>query len=202
MKHFFILMTFFFSGAAIADLNYEDKQKVSRVINNVVESVNSNDLESIAQNLTSDSSSELMIKIRKNLTGKSIRYRQDLSSWTQLSPDKVRVEGDFSAKGVGWSKQGPGIFFELEKHQGAWQISDTNFYKFELDLTILYFLIPLALAIFGFWLWMLIDMMMKEIPQNVKVVWLLLFMFFHIITAIVYFFKRNKYSCINNKVNV
>ncbi|MDA3799025.1 MAG: DUF4190 domain-containing protein [Kiritimatiellae bacterium] len=52
------------------------------------------------------------------------------------------------------------------------------------------FMIPF-IALFGFWIWMLIDCLTKESPQgNDKIVWTLVVIFGSIIGAFLYFFIR------------
>lgn len=52
-------------------------------------------------------------------------------------------------------------------------------------------LIPLALALLGFWLWMLIDCATKEPDQgNNKIVWILVIVLAGWIGALIYFFAR------------
>ena len=47
----------------------------------------------------------------------------------------------------------------------------------------------LALAAFVFWIWMLIDCAMnRSIDGTMKIVWILLILFLHLLGALIYFF--------------
>ena len=58
-------------------------------------------------------------------------------------------------------------------------------------MLVLAILLPLAIACFGFWIWMLIDCATNE-PEtgNNKVVWIIIIVFAHIIGALIYWTCR------------
>jgi Phospholipase_D-nuclease N-terminal len=58
------------------------------------------------------------------------------------------------------------------------------------------FLLPIALAIFAFWIWMLISAIQnKGLTEGEKIAWVLVIALLHILGALLYFFighpKRN-----------
>lgn len=57
-----------------------------------------------------------------------------------------------------------------------------------------FFLIPLGVALFAFWIWMLIDCIKNEnISGNEKVAWVLVIALTHLLGAVIYFFAgRNR----------
>ena len=58
-------------------------------------------------------------------------------------------------------------------------------------MLVLAVLLPLAIACFGFWIWMLIDCATNEPDTgNNKVVWIIIIVFAHIIGAILYYVVR------------
>ena len=61
-----------------------------------------------------------------------------------------------------------------------------------LEFIILFLImLPVCLAAFAFWVWMLVDCAMKEPSQgNDKIVWVLVILFTHFIGAALYFFIR------------
>jgi Na+-driven multidrug efflux pump len=64
-----------------------------------------------------------------------------------------------------------------------------------LSLSLFFVLIiPIVLACFGFWLWMLIDCATNEADHgNNKVVWIIIIVFAHIVGAIIYWiFRRDQ----------
>jgi len=64
-------------------------------------------------------------------------------------------------------------------------------------LPLLLFLIPLGLAAFAFWIWMLIHAAQnKGLSEGEKVAWVLIIVLVHFLGAVIYFFvgrpKRNQ----------
>jgi uncharacterized membrane protein YedE/YeeE len=58
-------------------------------------------------------------------------------------------------------------------------------------VTVLAILLPLVIACFGFWIWMLVDCATNEPDTgNNKVVWIIIIVFAHIIGAILYYVVR------------
>jgi len=56
---------------------------------------------------------------------------------------------------------------------------------------LLLFLVPIVLAIFAFWIWMLVDCATKESDQgNDKIIWILVIIFTHWLGALIYFLVR------------
>jgi len=56
---------------------------------------------------------------------------------------------------------------------------------------LLFFLVPIVLAIFAFWIWMLVDCATKESDQgNDKIIWILVIIFTHWLGALIYFLVR------------
>ncbi len=54
---------------------------------------------------------------------------------------------------------------------------------------LLLFLIPLGLAVFAFWIWMLIHAAQnKGLSEGEKVVWVLIIVLVHFLGAVIYFF--------------
>lgn len=52
---------------------------------------------------------------------------------------------------------------------------------------------PLMLLVFGFWIWMLVDVLRKDFPgENEKVIWVLVVVLLSWIGALVYFFVGRK----------
>jgi len=52
------------------------------------------------------------------------------------------------------------------------------------------------LAFFAFWLWMFVDLLTKQkkMKQNDKIIWVVLFLVFSLITAIVYAIIKKKWK--------
>ena len=63
--------------------------------------------------------------------------------------------------------------------------------KLLLSLLLALFLVPLALACAGFWVWMLVDCAVNEPSEgNDKIVWILVILFASFLGAIIYFLAR------------
>ena len=59
------------------------------------------------------------------------------------------------------------------------------------EILLILFLVPVALAFFAFWLWMLVDCATKEPSQgNDKIIWILVIIFTHWIGALIYYLVR------------
>jgi hypothetical protein len=52
------------------------------------------------------------------------------------------------------------------------------------------FWLILGIAIFAFWLWMLIDILGSSMPTNDKILWALVIFFLPLIGSLIYFFVR------------
>lgn len=59
------------------------------------------------------------------------------------------------------------------------------------EILLILFLVPVALAFFAFWVWMLVDCATKESSHgNDKVIWILVIIFTHWIGALIYYLVR------------
>ena len=66
---------------------------------------------------------------------------------------------------------------------------NTMFAIIELGILCLGF--PIAVALFAFWIWMLVDCLTKESSEgNDKLVWTLVIVFLHALGAVIYWFGR------------
>lgn len=68
--------------------------------------------------------------------------------------------------------------------------------EFILMLLAIFFLLPIALAVVAFWIWMLISAIQnKGLSEGEKIAWVLAIVFLHWLGALIYFFvghpKRN-----------
>jgi Phospholipase_D-nuclease N-terminal len=58
-----------------------------------------------------------------------------------------------------------------------------------LLLAMMFFLIPLALVMTVFWIWMLVDAVTnKNLTDIQKLIWVLVILFVHFVGALIYFF--------------
>lgn len=61
--------------------------------------------------------------------------------------------------------------------------------EFILILVAALFLVPLALAAFAFWIWMLVSAIQNQgLTEGEKIAWVLVMVFVHFLGAILYFF--------------
>lgn len=61
------------------------------------------------------------------------------------------------------------------------------------EILLLLFLIPLALATFAFWIWMLIDCAKNnQLADTERIAWILVIVFAHFLGALIYFFAGRK----------
>lgn len=54
------------------------------------------------------------------------------------------------------------------------------------------FFFAMALAVFAFWLWMLVDCLAHEPPGMEKIVWILVILFTHVVGAVLYLVIRRR----------
>ncbi|MEI6075275.1 MAG: PLDc N-terminal domain-containing protein [Verrucomicrobiota bacterium] len=58
-----------------------------------------------------------------------------------------------------------------------------------LPLLIIFFILPIVLALFAFWIWMLISATQnKGLTDGEKIAWVLVIVLVHVLGAIIYFF--------------
>ena len=113
---------------------------------------------------------------------------------------KYLIEG----RGIGgtWSTQGLSTYVVLEDGPEYMTITDTDLQEalfmpsveniLEDFGVLLYLFVAIGLAGTGFWIWMIVDLMKREIPD--KILWIILVIFAGFIGALIYFFTgRNKY---------
>lgn len=112
----------------------------------------------------------------------------------------VRVNSNYSIEVRGpngnWNKSGLGVYFVFEETDGSYLISDTNLNKAVGPIDIAGFFSDYGALIGGimlfmlissaFWIWMLIDLIQRDVPN--KPLWVIVLVFTGVLGAIIYFF--------------
>ena len=182
-----------FSSTVFAGTSPQDKTQIQDQVILIANSVNNNDVDAILNILSKNARLELRNEIETNLRGKTIKFQQEINSYEDFGDNKVKVKGVFAAEGLNWNVKGFSNYFIFERVNGQWLLFDTNFHqkmssKGMLTVMVIMFaiFIPLFLAFFGFWLWMLIDCIKKQFED--KVLWIILIAILGLLGAVLYFF--------------
>jgi hypothetical protein len=196
---FLLTVSLFLSGTAIlaqAGISQADKQQITDNLDNLVQAVNTGNVQKIASLISPDNTA-LQSEVQDRIRG-GIAYQFDYSPFDKnarvLGESKIKVTGKFAASGVGWNISGLSTYFVFEKSPNQqWLITETDFHqKLGSDYTLNFikkiFIIigPIFLVSFVFWLWMLIDCAKREFDD--KALWIILLIFLNFIAAILYFF--------------
>lgn len=195
-----LLGLFLVSGLVVFAVSSEEKIEIQQRISLIEEAINSGEIQEIVDLVSPNALPELKDEILVELGGKSIQFQEEISTYEDLTEDKVKVKGRFSAKGMTWTVSGLGNYFIFEKVDDKWLLLETDFHKKLNPAFVLKFIkkifvfgLPIFAFMFIFWIWMLIDCAKK--PVKDKVAWVLIIVFAGIIGAIVYFFvERKKYK--------
>jgi len=193
-----ILVLFFFSSKASADILAVDKVEIRKNISSIEQSLENGDSSGIVSRLSPNALPSLRNEIEDSLGDKKIHFNEtNISDWISVSSSTIRVNGSFSASGPNWKMNGLGNYFVFEKVEGRWLLLDTDFYqKFsskywgEILRTVFTFVLPVFIITFSFWIWMLVDCLNRPIKD--KLVWVLILIFLNFLGAILYFFIERK----------
>ena len=191
---FFLLLASVLWGERITTnepLSMKDKYQIGEKLKNFVTAVNDKNYKLIAT-FVSDTEPNLVKEIQDKMSDTNSYALGYSLSEAETTPDgNVKIIGKYKAAGVGWKVEGFSTYFVFKNMNGDWILVDTDFYKgFSFWGLIPFFLFFLAL--FSFWLWMLIDCARSDDQKRVK--WILLLVFLNIIGAVFYFFlvKRKR----------
>lgn len=104
----------------------------------------------------------------------------------------VEVKTRFTAEGNGWHTSGTRATFEFENSSGKWLLADSNLHEkvgtgYILKTLGIFALIalPLFIAFFAFWIWILIDALQREHPN--KITWIVSIFIFQLPASIIYY---------------
>ena len=183
-----------------AEIGAENEKQIWERLSFIVNSINDNsNVENIYNVISPNASENLIEEIKKNIEGQKLQYGIQLEDIEEISSEKVRLDCNFVAiKNVGYiihftsRIDGLKTYFIFEKIDGEWYLLESDFAK-KLDGKIFNFVFISIPLIFGFWIWMLVDVANKPIKR--KTVWVLVIVFFNFIGAILYFIiVRRKYK--------
>lgn len=181
------------SSLALAEISGVEKKELGYEIRNITELVNNNDIDGVISMLSPDARQGLKDEIESELVGKQVEIKQSIFSYKEMENGHIWVKCRFSASGPGWNINGLTNKYVFEKSGDTWLIVDTDFHKkmsgtYILKIMGKIFLVVAALFLVlgGFWLWMLIDCVMRDFDD--KVMWILIIIFLNFIGAVLYFF--------------
>lgn len=190
---FLFFALFLLSSAVLADVSTSDKTHIQNKISSITASVNTNDVSSILILISPNAKLDLRGEIEINLAGKDIQFRQSVTYYEDLGNNQVKVKTRFAASGSGWNVNELSNYYIFEKSGNSWLLVDTNFhqklgpeYVLKIVGIALVILVPISLAIFAFWLWMLVDATTRKFDN--KTIWIILILLLNIFGALLYFF--------------
>lgn len=191
-----------------------DRKAIWEVLDELGQAIVREDIESIITRLSPNMDREEYNKVKEVLQGKFSSYNYTeykfyppvYSKIEVLEPGrkvkfKIRYSEKYKSASGSGSSSGLTANFVMEKIDGKWLILNTDFYTKQKAMIILGiiggFLVIFCIAVFLFWLWMLIDCAKRDFPKpNDKVVWILVIIFIQIVGASIYYFmikrKPNK----------
>lgn len=180
---------------AESNIDHNALQEIQKPLKSIADSINDGDTQNIINLISPNAAPDLKNEIEDKLAGGSITFGEHLTSCYYLPDNKIKAEGIFGAKGIGWEVTGLSNYFVFENVNGEWLLYETDFHKKLGSEYVMKFvgIIFAILAPFGiFWLWMLIDCAIK--PIEGKTAWILMIIFLSILGAILYFLiPRRKY---------
>ena len=86
---------------------------------------------------------------------------------------------------INFTKNSFSNYFIFQKNGDEWYLIDTDFCE-SLDMKMIYLCIFVAMLIFMFWIWMIIDCVQRNFNRRGR--WLALILFLNILGALIYFF--------------
>ena len=194
------------------EISESDRKAIWAVLDELGQAIVRKDLDSIMSRLSPNMDREKYNKIYKIIKEKFDSYDYTEYKFSPpayrkieiLEPGKkvkfkVRYSEKYRGPTVSGSTSGLTSNFVMEKIDGKWLILDTDFYTKENAIKILGviigFFVLSGIALFIFWLWMLIDCIKRDFTKsNDKIVWILVIIFTQIIGAIIYYFVVKKKS--------
>jgi hypothetical protein len=193
MRKTLIISLMFAPLLVFAAASSQDKMDIQGQVTAIEEAVNSGDGQAIINLTSPNASAELKSAIEDAISGKQIRFQEDITSYDEISADKVKVNGRFSAEATNWSISGLSNYFVFERVDGQWLLVDTDFHQklgpgtvLKIIGTAFAIILPIFIILGAFWLWMLIDCIVR--PVDNKTTWLLVIIFLQFLGAVLYFF--------------
>ena len=126
------LVLFCLFSIAIAKVEVADREKIEENLEKIEKYVNTGDVNEILNLLSPNADAELELEIKKAIQGRSIEFQQKAVSFKEISQDKIRVKGFFSAKGTEvdnseWELNGMPNYFVFENVNGKWLLFESDF---------------------------------------------------------------------------
>lgn len=188
---FIIFIIILFSGVLTAQEN--NFIEIREQIDFFVDSINNKEYKIILELISENARSGLKEEFENNVFNNVLIFQQSISSIEEMEDGTIKVSGRFSAEGLNWNVGGFRNFFLFENVNGNWMILDSDFqnkigfdYIFRFVGKIFFYLIPIFIILFAFWIWMLVDVIKRDFPD--KTLWIVLIIILGFIGALLYFF--------------
>ena len=216
MKRFFLALALLLSlpslALAQAPVPQEQQDELTLIVDQIEVAVFNQDTETISSLLSPALDPMVANEITTNLTSVADveSFMIGILDFEAIDDTHVRANSNYSIEVRGpngnWNKSGLGVYFVFEETNGSYLISDTNLNKAVGSIDIASFFSDYGALIGGlfifmligtaFWVWMLVDLIQRDIPN--KALWVIVLVFTGVLGAIIYFFavrmphKRNQ----------
>lgn len=193
-----------------AQLDNQLQQQLFLGIKYVEEAVNNKNTEAIKSAISPNARPGLAEEIQHSLDeARSIRFTQFNTIYEQIADNQFKATSKYEVRvqniGSSWNVSGLKNYFVFEAIDGRLYILDTDLpyilSKQSLGDFFKYFAligIPLLLAVFGFWLWMLIDVIKRPLEKKTK--WVLVVVLLQWLGALIYFCTARRKSIQKEKM--
>lgn len=193
-----------------AQLDDQLQQQLFFGVKYVEEAVNNKNIEAIKAIISPNARPGLSDEIVRSLNeSRSIRFAQFNTTYEQIASNQFKATSKYEIRvqntGSSWNVSGMKNYFIFEAVDGRLYILDTDLpyvlSKKSLGDFFKYFAligIPILLAVFAFWLWMLIDVVKRPIEKKTK--WVLIIVLLQWIGALIYFFTARRKSIKRQKM--
>ncbi len=194
---------------AQTQVSTEQRNVLLGVVDDVEEAVLSEDATGLLNLMTSDLASEIGPAIKGALASPNdvLEFNIYAVQFSRIDAEHTRMDAQYSIESRGsngkWSVKGLSTYFVLEEAQGSFLISDTNLNKvitpFDFmgligdNIKYILWFAMIGFVLSAFWIWMLVDVLMRDIPNETT--WVLVIIFAGWIGAAIYFFTgRRKFK--------
>lgn len=193
-----------------AQLDNRLQQQLFFGIKYVEEAVNNKNIDAIKAIISPNARPGLADEIELSMdSAQSIRFAQFNTTYEQIANNQFKATSRYEVRvqnvGSSWNVSGMKNYFVFEDIDGQLYILDTDLpyvlSKQSLGDFFKYFGligIPILLALGGFWLWMLIDVVKRPIEKKTK--WVLIVVLLQWIGALIYFFTARRKSIKKQKM--
>ncbi|MBT6254323.1 PLDc_N domain-containing protein [Candidatus Uhrbacteria bacterium] len=194
---------------AQSSVSEEYKDVLGGVVDEIEQAVLDQDVDRLIGGMTDELAEDVGAVLETALADENeiVTFSIYGNEYLQVDDTHFRVDGKYSIKARGsngtWSVNGLGVFIELVELEDSFMISDTNLHEVLTTIdfrglisdygSIILGVLALFLVTSIFWVWMLVDVIRRDIQD--KAPWILLIVLANWLGSVIYFFTaRKKYK--------